>query len=120
MNRSSRWTFGLAALMGLAGCAAGPKAHTDQAYKAYWTCASQATRAYAGNRTLPTRQVAARAQAQCNPRYDAYRRAQVNLVRSKLASDNAGLADRLGEQQALIMRRQVTASLTDYAGRLRD
>lgn len=104
----------------LAGCAAGPEHLKDTAYDAYWQCASVAVRPYLHDVRLPAREAALRAQARCNPHYDRFRRAQVAVVQSRIPHDDSGLADQLGDQQALVWRRRVTHALTAYVLRIRD
>ncbi|RJS91423.1 hypothetical protein [Salinisphaera sp. Q1T1-3] len=105
--------------LGLGGCAASPEKLKNEAYDAYWQCASQAVRPYVGDTRLPPRQAALRAQARCNDPYQRFRNAQVGLVRHKVQADSADLAEQLGGQQALVWRQRVTRTLTDYVRQAR-
>lgn len=107
------------AAAGLVGCASSPQPATQQSYDAYWQCASQAVRPYIARQDLTSREAAMRAQAQCNGPYQQYRSMQIATVRHTVASDNYDMADQLGAQQALVWRRRVTQSLTDYVHQLR-
>lgn len=106
-------------LIGLAGCASDPHSATQDAYQAYWACASNAVRPYIDQRQLTSRDAAMRAQAQCNPSYQKYRATQIAVVRGTVSADSYAVADQLGAQQALVWRRRVTQALDDYVRHVR-
>jgi len=104
--------LGLSIIVG--GCATAPQDTRNDRYDAYWSCASQAIRPLVANLRIPAREAAMRAQAQCNPSYNAYRDSQMVFVQSRVSRTDQEMAGRLGEQAALNRRRSVTRSLTDY------
>ncbi|WP_423822974.1 hypothetical protein V5738_03250 [Salinisphaera sp. SPP-AMP-43] len=119
MTKRVLWLLAGSAAVGLAGCASSPHSATQKTYDAYWQCASQAVRPYIARQDLSSREAAMRAQAQCNGSYQQYRSSQIATVRHTVARDSYDMADQLGAQQALVWRRRVTQTLTDYVQQLR-
>lgn len=108
-----------ASLLALAGCAGDLAADTQSAYQRYWQCAHRAAAVTPNRARLAPREVAMRAQAQCNHAYRAFSQAKQREVRSVVPKDDRLMADALAAESALQRRKMVTARLTELVAERR-